>query len=70
MTCGSGSKARARQCNNPPPSGGGRYCSGAVDDEQACGVRECGTYQDMMQIGRLETNIRLLFSHRACCSAG
>ena len=42
VTCGSGIQSRSRECNSPPPSGGGRNCSDPIVDHQECSVEECG----------------------------
>ncbi|XP_026645393.1 hemicentin-1 [Microtus ochrogaster] len=40
-SCGKGSQSRTRLCNNPPPSFGGAYCSGAETQMQVCNERHC-----------------------------
>ncbi|XP_021053028.1 hemicentin-1 [Mus pahari] len=40
-SCGKGSQTRTRLCNNPPPSFGGAYCSGAETQMQVCNERHC-----------------------------
>ncbi|XP_052593110.1 hemicentin-1 isoform X2 [Peromyscus californicus insignis] len=40
-SCGKGSQTRTRLCNNPPPSFGGAYCSGAETQMQVCSERPC-----------------------------
>nr|XP_048286978.1 hemicentin-1 isoform X1 [Myodes glareolus] len=40
-SCGKGSQTRTRLCNNPPPSFGGAYCSGAETQMQVCNERNC-----------------------------
>ena len=45
VSCGSGSKTRTRECNSPPPSGGGSYCSGRSSQTATCEEKECrGTF--------------------------
>ncbi|XP_035663694.1 coadhesin-like [Branchiostoma floridae] len=36
VTCGAGSQTRTRLCDNPAPSNGGLFCSGAAQDFQSC----------------------------------
>ena len=40
-TCGGGTQTRNRQCTNPPPAHGGRYCSGASSDSRSCNTQPC-----------------------------
>ena len=42
VSCGSGIQSRSRECNSPPPSGGGRNCSVPNIDHQQCSLEECG----------------------------
>ena len=41
VTCGDGSKTRARMCDNPAPSNGGKSCSGNAYDMQQCSETIC-----------------------------
>ena len=41
VTCGDGSKTRARMCDNPAPSNGGKICSGNAYDMQQCSETIC-----------------------------
>ena len=34
--CVQGKKTRSRQCNNPPPSGGGKSCIGETSETRQC----------------------------------
>ncbi|XP_068693813.1 SCO-spondin-like isoform X2 [Montipora foliosa] len=36
VTCGNGTKSRARNCNNPAPIAGGRHCKGLSEDVKSC----------------------------------
>ncbi|XP_048579839.1 uncharacterized protein LOC5504566 isoform X2 [Nematostella vectensis] len=40
-TCGGGSQARTRSCSNPPPSFGGRQCTGPRIETQLCAPLAC-----------------------------
>lgn len=40
-SCGTGNQLRTRECNNPPPTNGGRYCQGPSLDNRTCVVTEC-----------------------------
>lgn len=35
--CVQGKKTRSRECNNPPPSGGGKSCIGETSESRQCG---------------------------------
>nr|XP_034327535.1 uncharacterized protein LOC105323126 [Crassostrea gigas] len=41
VTCGSGSKARSRSCNNPAPYGGGSDCVGSASSSTNCTLSPC-----------------------------
>ena len=36
-----GQRSRSRECNNPPPSGGGTYCVEAPFEDQDCNTEPC-----------------------------
>ncbi|KAH3833888.1 hypothetical protein DPMN_107204 [Dreissena polymorpha] len=36
LTCGTGLKMRARQCDSPPPGNGGKFCLGQAVEETVC----------------------------------
>ena len=40
-TCGSGSRSRSRDCDDPPPGNGGQDCIGDVTDVRACDLADC-----------------------------
>ena len=40
-TCGGGTQTRQRQCSNPAPAHGGRYCVGAPSESRACNSQLC-----------------------------
>ncbi|KAK6187217.1 hypothetical protein SNE40_005292 [Patella caerulea] len=40
-TCGTGSKTRSRQCNNPPPSNDGEFCEGDDTETAECNLPLC-----------------------------
>ncbi|XP_061171858.1 uncharacterized protein LOC133181356 [Saccostrea echinata] len=42
-TCGSGTRTRNRDCNNPVPSNGGNMCPGDPTEFQACNPTACPT---------------------------
>ena len=40
-TCDEGGRSRIRTCTNPPPRGGGKYCSGKSSVNEPCSYRPC-----------------------------
>lgn len=40
-TCGGGVKKAKRDCNNPSPANGGRYCLGRRERYKSCNTKEC-----------------------------
>ncbi|KAL8575318.1 hypothetical protein ACOMHN_003152 [Nucella lapillus] len=42
-TCGGGVEAGERQCNDPEPKDGGRYCVGQRTRHRSCNVKSCGS---------------------------
>uniref|UniRef100_A0A023EZL6 Putative a disintegrin and metalloproteinase with thrombospondin motifs 9 n=1 Tax=Triatoma infestans TaxID=30076 RepID=A0A023EZL6_TRIIF len=40
-TCGGGIKQSLRECNNPPPEHGGKYCVGQRIRYKSCATRDC-----------------------------
>ena len=40
-TCGGGEQSRIRDCDNPPQSGNGTNCTGAMEDTQTCNNFTC-----------------------------
>ncbi|KAJ6596002.1 Hemicentin-1, partial [Pseudolycoriella hygida] len=43
-TCGSGTKIRTRNCDNPPASHGGTYCEGNNSESTICSVQSCAVH--------------------------
>ncbi|KAJ8038941.1 Hemicentin-1 [Holothuria leucospilota] len=41
VTCGTGTKTRERECNNPPPQFGGERCRGSSTDYATCNLPAC-----------------------------
>nr|XP_053650237.1 hemicentin-1-like [Cherax quadricarinatus] len=41
VSCGGGMRRRQRQCNDPPPSNGGRFCPGSDTLEDYCNLDMC-----------------------------
>ena len=41
VTCGSGSRARTRRCDAPPPKHGGDYCPGDAVQTSTCVLNTC-----------------------------
>lgn len=41
VTCGRGIRRRARMCNAPAPSAGGRFCLGSSRETETCFTKEC-----------------------------
>ncbi|CAD5118464.1 DgyrCDS7169 [Dimorphilus gyrociliatus] len=41
VTCGTGTRGRTRQCNNPSPSEGGSECSGSGGNSEECTLSAC-----------------------------
>ena len=56
-TCGNGVKTRARLCNNPEPSGGGKACTGLgpVVEYQACNSFPCRMFNSSYVAGKVPT---------------
>ncbi|XP_076093735.1 hemicentin-1-like isoform X1 [Mytilus galloprovincialis] len=50
-SCGTGNQLRTRECNNPPPTNGGRYCQGPSLDNRTCVVTECPVPGDWSEWG-------------------
>ncbi|XP_074653359.1 uncharacterized protein LOC141907576 [Tubulanus polymorphus] len=42
ITCGTGTKKRTRQCQDPAPKNNGRMCVGSATDITPCSMRPCG----------------------------
>jgi hypothetical protein len=40
-SCGIGEKSRLRECNNPVPANGGKYCSDLDFQSSVCNVTKC-----------------------------
>ncbi|XP_069470231.1 A disintegrin and metalloproteinase with thrombospondin motifs 15 [Ambystoma mexicanum] len=40
-TCGGGVQLAKRECNNPPPASGGKYCEGLRVKYRSCGLEHC-----------------------------
>ena len=40
-TCGGGTQTRTRQCDNPPPSQGGKPCVGDTLQTRVCSINVC-----------------------------
>ncbi|XP_071953058.1 A disintegrin and metalloproteinase with thrombospondin motifs 3-like [Antedon mediterranea] len=46
--CGGGVTSRTRECSNPRPENGGRYCEGEMDEFKVCNKEKCkGKAEDM-----------------------
>ncbi|XP_033124520.1 A disintegrin and metalloproteinase with thrombospondin motifs 3-like [Anneissia japonica] len=46
--CGGGVTGRTRECSNPRPENGGRYCEGEMDEFKVCNKEKCnGKPEDM-----------------------
>jgi hypothetical protein len=60
VSCGTG--VQTRSCSNPPPSGGGAYCSGS--DSQVCYKQPCGfsQYKPLPLVCDTPNNSRILLS--------
>jgi hypothetical protein len=41
VSCGGGSRARGRLCNNPTPEHGGKTCIGTYIEREKCNVQAC-----------------------------
>ncbi|XP_020632434.1 coadhesin-like isoform X5 [Orbicella faveolata] len=41
VTCAGGTQSRSRTCTNPPPTHGGKECSGNGDETRSCNGRPC-----------------------------
>ncbi|XP_043274016.1 A disintegrin and metalloproteinase with thrombospondin motifs 2-like [Venturia canescens] len=48
-SCGVGVRFRFRQCNEPTPAHGGRYCEGNSEDYTTCELANCSTHVDLRQ---------------------
>ena len=51
--CGRGLQNRTRECNNPAPSGGGRYCDGYKIETRLCQNEPCQLNPDTIPSGSL-----------------
>ena len=51
--CGPGLQSRTRECNNPAPSGGGRYCDGYKIETRLCQNEPCQLNPDTIPSGSL-----------------
>ena len=48
VTCGVGTRARSRECNNPAPQNGGQECGGLATDDETCQKDNCtGQYHPL-----------------------
>ena len=41
LTCGNGTQTRARTCDKPKPSGGGKNCTGSTSQKLTCVKKAC-----------------------------
>ena len=41
VTCGGGVQERSRTCTNPPPTFGGKECSGESEETRSCNEDPC-----------------------------
>ena len=41
VTCGSGSRSRYQECNNPEPAHGGSNCQGNDTEIESCSMKVC-----------------------------
>lgn len=41
LTCGGGVQESQRECNNPLPKSGGKYCAGARKKYRSCNTQNC-----------------------------
>ncbi|WAR29063.1 MFAP4-like protein [Mya arenaria] len=57
QTCDQGTQRRSRLCSNPPPSGGGRNCTGTYIGTQTCLLRNCLTYSDCSEIHKAHPDL-------------
>ena len=48
VSCGAGSKARTRACNNPPAAFGGAACTGASSETDLCDNGVCRELIDLL----------------------
>ena len=53
--CGRGLQNRTRECNNPAPSGGGRYCDGYKSETRLCENKPCPLTPDTLPPGILHS---------------
>ena len=50
QTCGGGMRTRHRECNNPPPSNGGKDCKGKEIDQRKCNRKACSGKKKFVDI--------------------
>ena len=48
VQCGVVNRTRSRSCDSPPPSLGGSYCVGAVEETESCVNTSCPSGERML----------------------
>ena len=54
VTCGDGTKSRARSCSNPTPFGDGSDCSGSSSQSSSCNNEACPGKDEIHLVGFID----------------
>lgn len=68
-TCGGGVQLARRQCSNPTPANGGKYCEGVRVKYRSCNLEPCpssGETQDSSSLGLWALCLKVTVGHKSC----
>lgn len=68
-TCGGGVQLARRQCSNPTPANGGKYCEGVRVKYRSCNLEPCpssGETQDSRSLGLWAMCLKVTLGHTSC----